>query len=152
MAIITNLKPPISIKVKLSTPRCDKIIKGINFCTVKTSINSTRLIFIIILNIQLWKGGRPSLKMIANPENRADISITSIVNIEIRNTTDADLCETKYLTPTIIESSVAPLSKIGIIHNMLISKHTHCNSNLSTLTAPRIHKVRIDKYPAKELK
>lgn len=70
---------------------------------------------------------------------RAFVIKNSLPNInEIRKTTEAELCEIKYLTPVMIESSLALPNNTGIMHNMFTSKHTHCSRRLSTLIAPKI--------------
>jgi hypothetical protein len=77
--------------------------------------------------------------MIAALAMVAAILILSIIMIEIRKTTDADLWETKYFTLVMKELFIRPPSKIGITHNIFTSKQTHCISKLSTLAAPRMH-------------
>jgi len=119
---------------------------------VNINNNSIKLILKIIPNIHLWKGGTPNLNKIAIILSTADNEIESPNIMEIKNTTEADLWEMKYFTPVITESSFDLPSKIGIIHNILTSKHTHWSSKLSTLSAPRMHPNKIRKYPNKELK
>ena len=65
------------------------------------------------------------MKTIARVARIPDSLMLSASIIEIKNTTDAELCDTKYFTPFIIESSLDPLNRIGIMHNIFTSRQTH---------------------------
>lgn len=150
MAIVvsntTSLEPKIKANHLLENPIQLRIIKGINFCTVR--IINTAIGFKPGRRVitHEWKGGMPSLNSNLIVIIATEIIFSAPSRAAIINNKEASLCLIKYLIALEALVLLFLANRRGITLNMLISKIIHWIIKELTLAEANIQIARSERY------